>query len=123
MSIKKYTNENFELMLKGVPTFKQCPYCDGKGEYTIFKAIDEHESAETTEVCSGCEGEGIIEVDLRECPCCNSIVDRNDMYFVKDRYGNPYKLVCDDCIEKTEKEIGSWVFDESYCGESLEEDY
>lgn len=63
------------------------------------------------------------EKDIRECRECGNEIERREMTFVRDRYGIPYKLVCDSCVEKVEREIGVFEFDESYCGERLEENY
>jgi predicted 3-demethylubiquinone-9 3-methyltransferase (glyoxalase superfamily) len=57
------------------------------------------------------------------CGNCHTLFDRNELIWVKDRYGIPYKLVCDNCYEKVEAEISKWVFDELYAAERLESDY
>lgn len=61
------------------------------------------------------------EKDIRECLECNKEVERKEMIYVRDRYGIPYKLLCDNCVEKVEREIGLFEFDDGYCGERLEE--
>ena len=60
--------------------------------------------------------------DLRICPECSKEVSRNIMHWTKDRYGNPFKLVCCDCYEAEQEKILEWEFDPS-TGENLESDY
>lgn len=62
--------------------------------------------------------------DMRECNSCNREVLNDDMVWVNDRYGVPWKKVCPQCVEQTEREISAYRFDPADAGENLEpEDY
>jgi predicted 3-demethylubiquinone-9 3-methyltransferase (glyoxalase superfamily) len=58
---------------------------------------------------------------MSKCLCqhCKKERNRQDLTWVKDRYGIPYKLVCDNCFDEVEESINRWEFDESYAGERL----
>ena len=60
--------------------------------------------------------------DPRECPNCKKEVERSEMLWVKDRYGIPFKLVCEDCFDAVEESISHWELDEGFAGERLEDD-
>lgn len=55
--------------------------------------------------------------------CREEVPSREDLEYVHDRYGIPFKLVCSNCYDEVSEQIGQFVFDEAYAGESLEEDY
>lgn len=38
--------------------------------------------------------------DLRQCPCCNGIYERQDMEFTRDCHGITFRLVCYKCYPK-----------------------
>lgn len=61
--------------------------------------------------------------NMQRCGVCSKELPASDLFWVYDRYGIPYKKVCDDCYKQTEKEISGFVFDPGYAGEQLEEDY
>lgn len=50
--------------------------------------------------------------DLRECPHCKKEVERNEMIWVNDHYGIPFKLVCFDCAELGYEGLGGQPYDE-----------
>ena len=93
---------------------EECFICEGTGE-----CLDENEFLRK---CPVCDGEGQVLVKLRQCPNCERIVASIDTLMVNDRYGIPYQRVCVDCYESTKQYIMEWEFDESYAGETLEED-
>lgn len=68
--------------------------------------------------------ETIYWIDEEERPCmeCGESVPVSGLQWTYDRYGNPFKRVCDKCFDKVEKQIQAWVLDESYAGEHLEDD-
>ena len=62
--------------------------------------------------------------DLRTCPECGREIPREDLSWVNDRHGIPYKLVCDSCYDRVAARIGGYTFDPADAGEYLEpEDY
>ena len=64
------------------------------------------------------------EDDKRTCPECKSTKLASDFQWTHDRYGIPWKKVCDGCYEAVSDQIAGFVFDASGAGESLEpEDY
>ena len=54
-----------------------------------------------------------------KCPNCNNITKRNDLRWINDRYGIPYKQGCNCCEERLEKEISIWEYDYMDVGEYL----
>lgn len=38
--------------------------------------------------------------DLRQCPCCEGVYERNDMQFTTDCHGITFRLVCYNCYDK-----------------------
>jgi hypothetical protein len=62
--------------------------------------------------------------ETRKCSECGQWKDASDFSWTYDRYGNPWKKVCDSCHEKVSREIADWKFDPDDAGEALEpEDY
>ncbi len=54
--------------------------------------------------------------------CSECTVERPEDVFawVHDRYGIPYRKVCDDCYEKVRVDILGWTFNQDDAGESLD---
>lgn len=63
------------------------------------------------------------ESNLRTCPGCNKEYPKRLMNWTKDNYGNPFRLVCDECYDREQEQASQWVFDPDYAGERMEEDY
>jgi len=61
--------------------------------------------------------------ETRLCSECKCTHPASDFAWTHDRYGIPWRKVCDDCYEKVEAQIAGWTFDAADAGESLEEDY
>ena len=59
----------------------------------------------------------------KECHCNECGRDVDNVSWVNDRYGIPYKLVCDDCYDNVQARISGYQFDAADCGECLEDDY
>lgn len=60
--------------------------------------------------------------DLRQCPCCNEIYERQDMNFTTDCHGITYRLVCYKCYDK----LMAKGYDGEYyteADECIDEDY
>ena len=45
------------------------------------------------------------EEDLQTCMNCGEFHDRNDLTWINDNYGIPYKKVCDKCYEEVNEQI------------------
>jgi hypothetical protein len=60
--------------------------------------------------------------DKRTCPECKCTHSAIDFRWTHDRYGIPWKKVCDGCYEKVSDQIADYVFDAADAGESLEEE-
>lgn len=58
---------------------------------------------------------------MRECSECRKAQPTQSFNWTKDRYGIPYRKVCDNCYDKVQDEIIGWMFDPDDAGESLEE--
>lgn len=58
-----------------------------------------------------------------QCGECRTRHARSELQWVNDRYGIPFKLVCDDCHEKVQDAIDEWEFDQDDAGECLDDDY
>ena len=56
----------------------------------------------------------------RLCSECERTRPRGEFEWAHDRYGIPYRLVCEDCVDKVETQIGTWEFDPLDAGESLD---
>lgn len=63
------------------------------------------------------------EKDLRICPECNRLVEREDMSFTHDCHGITFRLVCNDCWEKIMDERGFDGEEYDECDECLDYDY
>ena len=114
-NVKKYNKEVFKV---GDIINVICPVCDGEGWYNVTRDEDDYE------ICLMCHGEGNLEKELRECPHCRELVLRDDLTWVNDRYGIPYKKVCMECYEEVDNEINHYEYDYLDAGEYLEvEDY
>ena len=61
--------------------------------------------------------------NTQRCGACGKELPSRDLAWVNDRYGIPYKKVCWDCFEQTQDEISHFIFDPSYAGERLKDDY
>ena len=61
--------------------------------------------------------------DKRLCSECKVTHPESRFLWTHDRYGIPWRKVCDGCFEKVEEQIAGFVFDEGDAGESLDEDY
>ena len=58
------------------------------------------------------------------CPECQERKLYGVFGWTHDRFGIPWKKVCEDCFDKVEEEIcARFEFDESYAGERLDDDY
>lgn len=57
------------------------------------------------------------------CPECQETKLYGVFGWTHDRYGIPWKKVCDDCYESVLEKIGRFQFDEGDAGECLDEDY
>lgn len=53
------------------------------------------------------------------CQVYGKKVSRADMLLVTDRYGIPYKLVCQECYPEVSRKISRWKHDVLYAGERL----
>lgn len=60
------------------------------------------------------------DVEMRECSECHKRHDSRDFVWVTDRYGIPWRKVCDWCREKVQRQIAGWGHDPSDAGEALE---
>ena len=60
------------------------------------------------------------EEETRMCGECRSTKPSWVFAWVTDRYGIPYRKVCDSCYGKVRNEIRGWAFDSGDAGESLE---
>lgn len=122
--VKKYNKEVFKV---GDIVNIVCPICEGKGGWVECRDFGDNERADFQNVgveCFMCDGEGYLEKELRECPHCRELVSEDDLTWVHDRYGVPYKKVCWECYEEVDKEIGHYEYDYLDVGEHLEvEDY
>lgn len=65
------------------------------------------------------EIKGPIDRSYR-CQNCNGMFAKEELHWITDRYGIPFKLVCDDCFEEVQEAIQEWTFEEDYAGEHLE---
>lgn len=43
--------------------------------------------------------------DMQYCGNCKKLFDRNDLTWINDNYGIPYKKVCDDCYSEVNEQI------------------
>jgi len=59
-------------------------------------------------------------MDKQPCGGCHELFDRDDLFWVNDNYGIPYKKVCNKCYPVVKEEISSYVFDEADAGEQLD---
>lgn len=63
-------------------------------------------------------------IELQECAHCRREVDKRYLSWVNDRYGIPFKKVCDNCYDEVKESILEYVHDYMDAGEELEpEDY
>jgi ssDNA-binding Zn-finger/Zn-ribbon topoisomerase 1 len=119
--VKKYNKEVFKV---GDIVNVICPMCDGRGRFNVTRAIDQFTDEVDYEICPKCNGEGNLEKKLRKCPHCRELVSEDDLTWVYDRYGIPYKKVCWDCYGEVGEEIGNYEYNYLDAGEYLEvEDY
>ena len=58
----------------------------------------------------------------RRCPECEKVKPADVFSWTHDRYGIPWKKVCDTCYDRVEAAIQEYEFDPSYAGEALEPD-
>lgn len=121
--IKDFTEEE----LKRRSVIEKCPYCDGKGYNTIERDLGDSEHAEFCtydEECSVCKGDGVIEKDIQSCGNCGELYLSDELTWVNDNYGIPFKKVCSDCYDKVveylEEELGNYA---DYTDERIDEDY
>lgn len=57
------------------------------------------------------------------CPICGKEYEKENMEFSRDYYGIPFRLVCIDCLDKIESDVG---YDGQYYSEfdeCIDEDY
>lgn len=45
--------------------------------------------------------------DKQYCGNCKKFFDRNDLTWINDNYGIPYKKVCDECYDEVNDQIRS----------------
>lgn len=63
-------------------------------------------------------------MDKQLCMECHEEFDREDLYWINDNYGIPFKKVCDGCHDKVESHIrGNNYGDELTHDELYGEDY
>lgn len=65
----------------------------------------------------------VDQEETRLCGECKSTKPAYEFAWTHDRYGNPYRKVCDACFEKVQAAIMEWVFDPGDAGERLDDDY
>lgn len=122
--VKKYNKEVFKV---GDIVNVVCPMCEGRGGWVEWRNFGDDERTDSQNVdveCDLCDGEGHLEKELRECPHCGELVTKDDLTWVHDRYGIPYKKVCWDCYGEVDNEINHYEYDYLDAGECLEvEDY
>lgn len=59
-------------------------------------------------------------MEERMCQECNNSFHKDNLTWVKDNYGIPFKLVCDNCRKDIEEYISNWQYDYLDAGEYLE---
>lgn len=119
--VKKYSKEVFKV---GDIVNVVCPMCEGSGGFNVIRAIDQFRDDVDYEICHMCHGEGHLVKEIKECPHCRELVSENDLTWVYDRYGTPYKKVCWECYGEVDNEINHYEYDYLDAGEYLEvEDY
>lgn len=61
---------------------------------------------------------------MTRCPECGQHRPDDCFAWTHDRYGIPWRKVCNVCFDKVEAQIAGWRFDPADAGEALEpEDY
>jgi YHS domain-containing protein len=64
------------------------------------------------------------QADTNTCQVCKKKFPRHNMNWSHDRYGNPWKFCCQNCLDKADAEIADYINDPLDAGEALEpEDY
>jgi len=61
-------------------------------------------------------------MDKQECQGCKKTFDKNNLVWVNDSNGIPFKKVCSDCYDKTREELKQAEKENSWMGEPVEED-
>lgn len=87
-------------------------FCIDRDEYTDEECF--------MEITNKAEVEAILETNKANCQECRKSFKKNDLTWVKDNHGIPYKLVCDDCRNDVEEHISNWQYDYLDAGEYLE---